>query len=156
MWILSHYQFYLLLHSWHNASTEIRPDPPTEEDVNRFKHETEIADDDEQFDNATQDSEGSKYDSDHGYDSDEQIPPYNGEYNQGVDYTYNEQTKTSTFTTSSTYPTPREVIYSVGSDDAEDRIANMLDSMTNIQMTLAIKGKKVAMERKMSMHSNEE
>jgi hypothetical protein len=90
------------------------------------------------------DSSFGSYDDYHDYEQPSKVERQEDEgYNTTSSYT----TTTSTL---SSYPSPKEVIYANGSfDDTEDRIYNMLDSMSNIQARLAIKGKKVAMERRM-------
>jgi hypothetical protein len=51
----------------------------------------------------------------------------------------------------SSYPSPKAVIYPNGpiDDNVEENIVNMLNDMADIRLALEIKGKKVAMERRL-------
>lgn len=133
------------------APLVFRPDPPCQDNANERCYQGDESEEDEEGhdddrENATQHDESQDHSNSSicSSDDDDHYEPSNEEHP--------EDGYTSFYTTAitSSYPSPKEVIYANGSfDDTEDRICNMLNSMSEIQMALAIKGKKVARERRM-------
>lgn len=122
-----------------------RPDPPSEVGPSHVISKDTICSPDEDSDDDIENT--TQHDEEVASDFSSENEEHSGNEQSNEEY---EEPSSQGQTKSNSYPSPRAVIYPNGShDDAETRIGEMLDYMSNIQTTLVIKGKKVARERRM-------